>query len=246
MIARRSGVDVARRAISRASRLAAAAVVFACGTAAAFAPAQAQTAASTPEQAQPVTCEPVNARAGREFGCFITARQELGHLDSRTSLFWHIDAFETRADAERARGPLGTVVESLGQIWLFTIAGEDWLPSGGRRVSVIGPLELVPAEAYAAVYMEGVFRPGMTSAVHRHPGVEAWHTLTGEMCLETPEGTIVQRAGFPGVMVRGGLPMVLTGTGTGIRRSLVLILQDASQPWSSIATDWTPKGLCRS
>lgn len=39
--------------------------------------------------------------------------------------------------------------------------------------------------------------------------------------------------------------MILTGTGTGVRRSLVLILQDAAQPRSTIATDWTPAGLCR-
>jgi hypothetical protein len=75
-------------------------------------------------------------------------------------------------------------------------------------------------------------------------GVEAWYTLTGEMCLETPEGKLVQRAGDPGVMVRGGLPMLLTGTGTEIRRSVVLILQDASKPRATRATDWTPKGLC--
>ena len=45
-------------------------------------------------------------------------------------------------------------------------------------------------------------------------------------------------------MVRGGLPMRLTGVGTGIRRSVVLILQDASKPRSTPAPDWTPKGLC--
>ena len=92
--------------------------------------------------------------------------------------------------------------------------------------------------------MEGVFEPGMQSRVHRHPGVEAWYTLEGAQCLETPEGKLVQRAGGPGVMVRGGLPMRLTGIGTGIRRSVVLILQDASKPRSTPAADWTPKGLC--
>jgi hypothetical protein len=36
-------------------------------------------------------------------------------------------------------------------------------------------------------------------------------------------------------MVRGGLPMRLTGIGTGVRRSLVLTLQDAAQPRSTAA-----------
>jgi hypothetical protein len=79
----------------------------------------------------------------------------------------------------------------------------------------------------------------------RHPGVEAWLTLEGSMCVETPEGKLEQRAGDPGVMVRGGIPMMLTGTGTGPRRSLVLILQDATKPRSTLASDWTPLHLCR-
>jgi hypothetical protein len=103
---------------------------------------------------------------------------------------------------------------------------------------------LIEADSFTAVYMEGVFRPGMQSPVHRHPGVEAWYTLQGEQCLETPQGKIEQRAGGPGVMVPGGVPMILTGTGTGIRRSLVLILQETGQPRSVVAADWRPAGLC--
>ena len=49
------------------------------------------------------TCLPVAERAGRAFGCFITARQELGRLPSDTALYWHLDTFPTRAAAERAR-----------------------------------------------------------------------------------------------------------------------------------------------
>jgi hypothetical protein len=41
------------------------------------------------------------------------------------------------------------------------------------------------------------------------------------------------------------VPMILTGTGNGVRRSLVLILQDAAKPRSMLATDWTPAGLCQ-
>ena len=59
------------------------------------------------------------------------------------------------------------------------------------------------------------------------------------------DGKLVQRAGAATVMVRGGVPMILTGTGKSVRRSLVLILQDATKPRSTLATDWTPAGLCR-
>jgi hypothetical protein len=166
--------------------------------------------------AQTESCEPVSQRAGRELGCFITPRQELGRLPKDSALYWHLDAYPTRAAAQVAKGPRGTVVESLGRTWLFTIAGARWRPSAGERVIAVGPLPLIGAEAYAAVYMEGVFRPGM----------------------------LTQRAGDHGVMVPAGYPVMLTGTGTNVRRSLVPILQDASRPRSTQATDWTPTGLC--
>jgi len=197
------------------------------------------------------TCVPVAERAGRIYGCFITARTELGRLPSQPALYWHLDTFPTRAAAEaeviRAAHTTAraTVVASLGRTWLFTIAPADWHPGAGTRVARIGPLPLIKADSFAAVYMEGIFEPGMQTVVHRHPGVEAWYTLEGSMCLETPEGTLTQRAGDRGVLVPGGVPMMLTGTGTAPRRSLVLILQDATRPRSSPATDWTPRQLCR-
>ena len=200
---------------------------------------------ATSAAAQSETCGPVAERAGREFGCFIAAREELGALPKDSALYWHIDAFTAQTAAEAAEVQRSTVVHSLGRIWLFTIAERGWRPASGQRIAVVGPLPLVDADAYAAVYMEGVFKPDMHSAAHRHPGVEAWYTVEGEQCLETPEGKLEQRAGDPGVMVRGGVPMMLTGTGTGVRRSLVLILQDAAKPRSVRATDWTPAGLCR-
>lgn len=191
------------------------------------------------------TCIPVSERAGRAFGCFIMARAELGALPPRPTLFWHLDTYTTMDAAQLAAGPRGTVVQSLGRIWLFTIADSVYRARGGTSVARIGPLPLVDAAQFAAVYMEGVFQPGMMSVVHRHPGAEAWFTLEGSMCVETPDGRLHQGAGDPGVVVSGGLPMMLTGTGTVPRRSVVLILQDAALPRSTPAHDWTPKGLCQ-
>ena len=191
------------------------------------------------------TCIPVSERAGRAFGCFIAARTELGALPKEPALFWHLDTYPTVAAATSAAGPRGTVVESLGKIWLFSIADSVYRPTGGTRVARIGPLPLIDAAQFAAVYMEGVFQPGMSSVVHRHAGVEAWFTLEGSQCLETPAGRIDQRAGDPGVLAPPDVPMMLTGTGTGPRRSVVLILQDATQPRSTPAHDWVPKGLCQ-
>ena len=88
-------------------------------------------------------------------------------------LFWHLYTFETLGAAEAARGPRSTAVESLGRVWLFTIAPANWQSHSGNRLGRIGPLSLVEADSFAAIYMEGVSEPGMHSMVHRHPGVEA-------------------------------------------------------------------------
>ncbi|TMG83159.1 MAG: cupin domain-containing protein [Betaproteobacteria bacterium] len=101
-----------------------------------------------------------------------------------------------------------------------------------------------PGEKYTAQYMVAVFTPGMTTPVHRHPGPEAWYTLSGEVCLETPNGKVVGRAG-ESTIVPAGPPMKLTATGTEKRRSLVLILHETSEPSGILASDWTPKGLCK-
>src|SRR3954466_531397 len=72
------------------------------------------------------TCIPIAERAGREFGCFITARQELGRLPQAPPLFWHLDTYPSRAAAAADGVARSTVVESLGRVWLFTIAPAGW------------------------------------------------------------------------------------------------------------------------
>ena len=189
-------------------------------------------------------CIPVSERAGRQFGCFIVANQIVGQL-GQVPVYWHLSKYPSRAAAEAAQVAGSTVVESLESVWLFTIADLGWRPPSGEHIAEIGPLPVIEGVGYMAQYMEAVFRPGMKSIVHRHPGPEGWYTLNGETCLETPEGTMVGRAGGQHVIVPEGPPMELTATGTELRRALVLILHDSSQPPGSLAPDWTPKGLCK-
>lgn len=170
-------------------------------------------------------CRPVSERTG-EVGCWIMASVPMGQL-SQAVVFWHLDTYPTRAVAEAAKGPRGTVIEALGKVWLFNIGDAGWRPSSGVRVAEIGPLHVKPEEKYTAQYMEAIFSPGMTSRVHRHPGPEAWYTTAGEVCLETPDRKVVGRAG-ESTIVPAGPPMQLTATGTEQRRSLVLILHETS------------------
>lgn len=203
--------------------------------------------AQLPGTRVPGGCDvPVNQRAS-EFGCYLTATQAIDELPNE-GIFWHLYAYPSRVSAEAARrGGVGTVVESLGKVWLFAIAGRPWQPATGERMAVIGPLPLTPAKRYTARYMEAVFPPeqSMQTSVHRHSGPEAWFVLAGTQCLRTPESTTVIQAGHGG-FVPAGPPMMLTSVGTETRRALVLVLHDPSEPWMTIASDWTPTEECPS
>jgi quercetin dioxygenase-like cupin family protein len=188
-------------------------------------------------------CKPISERTA-ELGCWIIADQSVGQL-AKSEIFWHLHTYPTRGDAERAKGTRGTVVESLGKVWLLTTEDKGWRPTNGERIAEIGPLPISAAEAYSAQYMEAIFSPGMTAPPHIHSGPEAWYTLSGETCLETPQGKQVGRAGGEYVIVPGGAPMHLTATGSETRRALVLILHETSKPPSTLVHDWTPKGLCK-
>lgn len=191
-----------------------------------------------------VRCRPAAERTG-ELGCWIMADESVGQLTQK-QVFWYLDVYPTRSAAVAAKDSQGTVLDSLGKIWLLTI-GESarQTPSGAQRIAKIGPIPITAGTTYSAQYMEAVFNPGMTSSVHDHSGPEAWYTMAGETCLETSEGVLVGRAGGPPVIVPEGLPMHLTATGTETRRALVLILHDSSKPPTHLVHEWVPKGLCK-
>src|SRR5262249_44255802 len=111
-------------------------------------------------------CKPIAERAG-ELGCWIIIDQSLGRL-GKSEMFWPLDTYPTRADAERAKGARGAVVESLGKVWLLSIKDKGWRPTGGERIGEIGPLPISATEAYSAQYMEAIFTPGMTAPPHIH------------------------------------------------------------------------------
>ena len=196
-----------------------------------------------PQPDEVPTCVPIAQRT-RELGCWIIVDEPVGRL-SQASAFWHLDTFPTRAEAEAAKQRGAAVIESLGKVWLMTIAGADGHRGSGNHVASIGPIPTSREIDYSATYMEAIFAPGMESKTHTHSGPEAWYTMAGETCLETPDGVMVGRAGGPPVIVPAGPPMHLTATGTSTRRALVLILHDRSQPATTVTHAWTPKGLCQ-
>jgi len=186
---------------------------------------------------------PVSERT-QEPGCYVIALETLKSLPS-APLFWHIYSYPNLQAAKHAeRKPVGTAVESLGRAWLFNIAPANWKPTVGKREAVIGPLIVVPGKTYVARYMESIIPPGPGGTpVHRHPGPEAWYLLAGVQCIRTPGKTVFLHAGET-AFVAGGVPMTLTHSQSMTRRALVLVLQDASQPWMTKANDWKPDTQC--
>ena len=190
----------------------------------------------------PGGCEMPRTGPADAVGCYLAGTAQLGAAPA-AALFWHLDTYPTRAAAEAARGPRGTVVSAHGRTWLFTIEEEGWRPEGGHRVARVGPLPLTPGRTYAAHYLDGVVPPQARTPAHRHAGPEAWYVLEGTNCLETPEGVRIATAG-QSLIVPEGPPMVLTGVGSVTRRTLTLIVFDAAQPWTIPVRDWTPRGGC--
>lgn len=81
----------------------------------------------------PGGCDVLASKRTAETGCYLLATESLKSLPAN-EVFWHLYAYPTRAAAEAARkgSAAGTVVESLGKIWLFTIAGPQ-LAAARRR-----------------------------------------------------------------------------------------------------------------
>ena len=175
-------------------------------------------------------------------GCYVAATQRIGVV-SATPLYWHLDRYATRAAAESARGERGVVAEAHGKVWLFTIAESDWRPTSGERVARVGPLPLVAGRDYSTHYIEGVVPPGARTPAHVHAGPEAWYVLEGTNCLLTPDEARVARAG-ESLIVPEGPAMMLTGVGQTTRRSLAVVVHDASRPWTIPVQSFTPAKSC--
>jgi hypothetical protein len=131
-------------------------------------------------------------------------RQEVGLLCHCPRAAWSIAigqgllahrSLPDLASAEAAADAGSVAVEAFGEYWLLTIEEGGWQSGGGKRVAEIRPLPVEPADTFTAQDMEATFQPGMKSGIAQRSGPEAWHTLSGEGCLETPEGTMVGRAG---------------------------------------------------
>lgn len=198
------------------------------------------TASQEPNPSPEATaCEPANGREGTP-GCWVLATAPV--ISQPAPVYWHVYELDS-AEQAQGSGQQSRAISAHGRTWLVTVAGQEWKAPSGRHVASVGPLELLSAQPHTASFMEATFTPGMSSRVHTHPGPEAWVVLEGEQCLETPEGVIRGNAGSA-MKVRGGIPMQLFGTGTGVRKALVLILHPTGQQLGRPHHHWRPAGTC--
>ena len=150
-------------------------------------------------------------------------------------LYWQIENFPTRAEAEAAAAPLSLAAEADGKAWLFTLGPEGAPTHGGTMVADVGPLNEVAAPEYLLSIREGVAPTGAKTMVHTHPGTEAFYVLKGQLSFRTPPGVDVVDAGKTLAGVAPDTPMEASSTGTADLHELIMFVVDPAKPFASPA-----------
>lgn len=145
-------------------------------------------------------------------------------------LFWNIDRFESNSGAEAAAGPNNVVFQAHGAWWAMSIEPMIKNHRCGKHVASVALPPLPPAPMYSMLVISAYIPAGQTSRVHHHSGVEAFYTVDGEQCLETPTGAhTIPKGGW--FAVPAGVTMRLVATGSKPRRGFAVVVYDASHRW---------------
>jgi quercetin dioxygenase-like cupin family protein len=150
-------------------------------------------------------------------------------------LYWQLETFPTLAQAQAAVGPTGLAASVEGKFWLFTLGPKGAASHGGTNVAEVWPVTRIAAPEYLLRVNNAVAQPGTKTAIHTHPGTEAFYILSGALSQKTPQSTISLEAGqsTPG---RGpDTAMEVSSTGNTELHALVTFLVDAAKPFSTPA-----------
>jgi hypothetical protein len=150
-------------------------------------------------------------------------------------LFWRIENFTALAQAQAAAGTWGLVAESAGKVWLFTLGTAGGSSAGGTNVAEVGPIPRIVAPQYLLRINEASGPPGSVTAVHTHPGSEAFYVLAGEQSIRSPRGEMRVKVGHPETGHGADTPMQVSSSGSTDLHSLVMFVVDATKPFSSPA-----------
>lgn len=150
-------------------------------------------------------------------------------------LFWRIENFPTLAAAQAAVGPTSLAAEISGKVWLFTLGAAGGATPGASKVAEIGPVPPISATEYLLRINHASGPPGAKTAVHTHPGSEAFYVLAGRLGQRTPMGVHHAEAGQAMNGHGGDMPMEVFNSGTTDLDQLVMFVVDAARPFSSPA-----------
>jgi len=106
-----------------------------------------------------------------------------------------------------------------------------------------------PAKSPAVTFCDGTATTSIAVQVPvseplcPHPGPEIFYLLTGEQCLETPNGALRARAG-EGMVAPANTPMQLNIMGSSKRDAFFAVVHDSTKPRATLS-DWRPKGTCK-
>jgi quercetin dioxygenase-like cupin family protein len=174
------------------------------------------------------------ATAQQTFAVKPLVEKKLTELPSG-DLFWRIDNFDTKEQAQEAAGPMGLVAEAKGKVWLFTLGPAGEASKGGKQVAEIGPIPRISATQYLLRVNEAGGPPGSVTSVHTHPGSEAFYVISGELTQKTPHGVVHVAAGQTTVGHGGDTPMEVSSSGSADLQEFALFVVDANRPFSSPA-----------
>ncbi len=150
-------------------------------------------------------------------------------------LFWRLENFPALGEAQAAAGPTALVAQAGGKVWLFTLGPAGGVSAGGTKVAEVGPVPSVVATQYLLRINEASGPPGSVTAVHSHPGSEAFYVLAGETSSRTPQGVKRIGAGEGATGHGADTPMQVSSSGSTDLHSLVMFVVDATKPFSSPA-----------
>jgi hypothetical protein len=150
-------------------------------------------------------------------------------------LFWRIETVPDAGAARASAGPWSLVAEAEGKTWLFTLGPKGGGTPGGSRVAEVGPIPRVTAPQYLLRINEASGAPGSITAVHMHPGSEAFYVLRGEQSIRSTGGVMRVPAGHGEAGQGADRAMQVSSSGAEDLRALVMFVVDASRPFSSPA-----------
>jgi hypothetical protein len=150
-------------------------------------------------------------------------------------LYWRLENFPALAQAQAAAGPTSLAAEVAGEVWLFTLGPKGGATPGGSRVVEIGPVPPIAAPEYLLRINHAGGPPGAKTAVHTHPGSEAFYVLAGRLGQRTPHGVAYAEAGQSMNGHGADTAMEVFSAGTSNLDQLVMFVVDATRPFSSPA-----------